>query len=66
MYLYKPDTLTYFSGKPPIYHVINGLYEYILSSRERQYVSIGSGNGLLPSGNKPLPEPKLTKIHNAI
>ena len=25
-------------------------------------VNIGSGNGLVPSGNKPLPEPMLTKI----
>ena len=25
----------------------------------------GSGNGLVPSGNKPLPEPMLTKIFNA-
>ena len=29
-------------------------------------VNIGSGNGLVPSGNKPLPEPVLTKISNAI
>ena len=28
-------------------------------------VNIGSGDGLVPSGNKPLPEPMLTKIcHN--
>ena len=26
-------------------------------------VSIGSGNGLLPSGNKPLPEPMLPLGH---
>ena len=26
-------------------------------------VNIGSGNGLLPSGNKPLPEPMLTQIY---
>ena len=26
----------------------------------RNWVSIGSGNGLLPDGNKPLPEPMLT------
>ena len=25
-----------------------------------------SGNGLLPSGNKPLPEPMLTQMHVAI
>ena len=29
-------------------------------------VSIGSGNGLVPSGNKPLPEPMLTQIAVAI
>ena len=29
-------------------------------------VNIGSGNGLVASGNKPLPEPVLTKISNAI
>ena len=28
-------------------------------------VSIGSGNGLAPSGNKPLPEPMLTQIYVA-
>ena len=28
--------------------------------------NIGSGNGLVPSGIKPLPEPVLTKIHDAI
>ena len=30
------------------------------------YVNIGSGNGFVSSGNKPLPEPVLTKISNAI
>ena len=29
-------------------------------------VNIGLGNGLVPAGNKPLPEPVLTKISNAI
>ena len=29
-------------------------------------VYIGSGNGLVPSGNKPLPEPMLTQIYVAI
>ena len=28
--------------------------------------NIGSGNGLVPSGNKPLPEPMLTQISDAI
>ena len=27
-----------------------------------KYVNIGSGNGLLPDGTKPLPEPMLTYI----
>ena len=29
-------------------------------------VNIGSGNGLVPSGNKPLPEPMLTQLYVAI
>ena len=29
-------------------------------------VNIGSGNGLVVSGNKPLPEPMLTKCYDAI
>ena len=29
-------------------------------------VSVGSGNGLVPSGNKPLPEPMLTQIYVTI
>ena len=29
-------------------------------------VSIGSGNGLVPSGNKPLPETMLTKFYEAM
>ena len=29
-------------------------------------VNIGSGNGLVPSGNKPLPEPTLSKIPVAV
>ena len=29
-------------------------------------VNIGSGNGLVPPGNKPLPEPVLTQIYVAI
>ena len=32
----------------------------------RLLVNIGSGNGLEPSGNKPLPEPMLTQIPVAI
>ena len=29
-------------------------------------VNIGSGNGLVPSGNKPLPEPMLIMFYDAI
>ena len=29
----------------------------------RWLVNIGSGNGLVPSGNKPLPEPMLTQTY---
>ena len=29
-------------------------------------VNIGSGNGLVPSGNKPLPESLLTQIYDAL
>ena len=31
-----------------------------------RYVNIGSGNGLVASGNKPLPEPMLTQIYVVI
>ena len=34
-----------------------------LHSRE---INIGSDKGFMPSGNKPLPEPKLTQIYVAI
>ena len=30
------------------------------------YVNIGSGNGLVPTDNKQLPEPVLAKISNVI
>ena len=29
-------------------------------------VNIGSGNGLVPDGTKPLPEPMLTKFYNIV
>ena len=35
-------------------------------TRLHWWVNIGSGNGLVPSGNKPLPEPMLTQISVAI
>ena len=36
-----------------------------MTEPHQRYVSIGSGNGLVPSGNGPLPEPMLTKISRA-
>ena len=36
--------------------------EYHWSLLKVSQVNIGSGNGLVPSGNKPLPEPKLMQI----
>ena len=33
------------------------------NTREPQEVNIGLGNGLVPSGTKPLPEPMLTPIY---
>ena len=41
-------------------------YWYISWRSNRWCISIGIGNGLVPSGSKPLPEPMLTKIHDAI
>ena len=38
------------------HHLMNVTQPYLWS------VNIGSGNGLVPSGNKPLPEPMLTQI----
>ena len=31
-----------------------------------QYINIGPGIGLVPSGDKPLPEPMLTQVYVAI
>ena len=31
-----------------------------------EHVNIGSGNSLVPSGNKPLPKPMLTQIYVVI
>ena len=56
---------------------INFKHIDILSIQEEKYprmyargshwwVNIGSGNGLVPSGTKPLPEPLLTKISDTI
>ena len=38
----------------------------ILIGPYRWQVNIGSGNGLVPSGTKPLPEPMLTQIYVAM
>ena len=38
------------------------IQQFIQHWNLRWQVSIGSGNGLLPSGNKPLPEPMLTHM----
>ena len=38
----------------------------ITQVKSKAYVNIGSGNGLVPSGNKPLPEPMLTQISVSI
>ena len=34
--------------------------------RIEHWVNIGSGNGLVPDSTKPLPEPMLTKIYEAL
>ena len=47
-----PENLT--DGKSTLVQVMAGLHWWS--------VNIGSGNGLVPSGNKPLPEPMLTQI----
>ena len=45
-------------------HLINTLIQLIVAKRRhkatRSWVNIGSRNGLLPNGTKPLPEPMLT------
>ena len=33
---------------------------------EKSKANIGSGNGFLPSGNKPLPEPMLTQVYDDV
>ena len=41
---------------------ILSVYCEIVTRPYRWLVNIGLGNGLVPSGNKPLPEPMLTQI----
>ena len=38
----------------------------IASKGIHSFVNIGSGNGLVPSGNKPLPEPLMSNIYDTI
>ena len=38
---------------------------FLVKLPSHECVNIGSGNDLVPSGNKPLPEPMLTQIHVA-
>ena len=39
--------------------------EIVLIEMSLDFTDIGSGNGLLPDGTKPLPEPMLTQIYVA-
>ena len=41
-------------------------HQMIVTGSYWWYVNIGLGNGLVPSANKPLPEPMLTEIYVAI
>ena len=41
------------------------LVKLFVSGRPLWEVNIGSGNGMVPSGNKPLPEPMLIQIYVA-
>ena len=43
-----------------------GLWLPSAECHKTSLMNIGSGNGLVPSGNKPLPEPMLTNIYFAI
>ena len=47
------------------YHLWN-CPQVIFRGPQWWWISIGLGNGLAPSGNKPLPEPMLTQIYVAI
>ena len=59
-------------------HFVEGIFKCILLKEKFilikisswgsywQFVSIGWGNGLVPEGTEPLPEPMLTKIHTAM
>ena len=56
---------THFNDKYLMYFLWN-CYQVNATTPHWSLVNTDSGNGLVPSGNKPLPEPMLPKISNAI
>ena len=44
-------------------HDLINCFQVIVTKPHKSGVTIGSGNCLVPSGNKPFPEPMLTQIH---
>ena len=56
---------THFNDKYLKYFLCN-CYQVNDTTTHWSLVNIGSGNGLVPSGNKPLPEPVLTQISATI
>ena len=57
---------TKFYSRRPVFHSSGQTFTRIGERASASFpawsISIGSGNGLVPSGNKPLPEPMLTQI----
>ena len=53
---------THFTAKYLKYFLWN-CYQVYATTPRWSLVNIGSGNGLVPSGNKPLPELMLTQIY---
>ena len=47
-------------------NILSIFHEIAITTPHWSFINIGSGNGLVPSGNKPLPEPMLTLIPVAI
>ena len=56
---------THFKDKHLKYFMLN-CYQLNAATPHWSLINIGSGNGLVPSGNKPLPDPILTLIPVAI
>ena len=56
---------THFNDKYLKYFLWN-CYQVNATTLHWSLVNIGAGNGLVPSGNNPLPEPMLTQIYVAI